>query len=1191
MYLKSLELQGFKSFPDRTLIRFSDGMTAIVGPNGSGKSNISDAIRWVLGEQSTKSLRGAKMEDVVFGGTAKRSPMGAARVTLILDNSAGQFPVDATEVMVTRKYFRSGESEYYLNRKRVRLRDIREVFMDTGLGHDGYSIIGQGRIDELLATKSTDRREVFEEAAGVTRFRTRKDEAERKLDQTADNLVRIRDIWSELDARSGPLERQAENAKQYLELRDQLRVHEVSLWMDTLDGMKDMKEKSDRDRLEAQQQLETVRSRQQEQYTCAERLAEEMRQSDMQAEQLQVELTHTEEESSALSRRMAVLEETRRNAAENIGLAKGQLEAQKEQAGALEQQLQVRKNRLQGLEQEIQQQTAAWETKQKEIEQLTAQMDGGQQQAEKLRQQADAISETMFAVQADQRGVQMQLEALEGRGKTVGEDVRSAQARTEQEEAAQQEMQQELDALRKRIAQAEREQTACQQRAREAGQKLTEAREKHQKLTAALTDSRNRIRMLTELQREYEGFSRAVKLVMNQASSGALKGIRGPLSSLIQVSDRYVTAIETALGAAASNIIVECAEDGKKAIQLLKRRDSGRATFLPMDTIRPQSLRESGLEHQTGFCGIAADLVECEADYRDIVDNALGRTAVAADMDSALAMARQYRNRFRIVTLDGQVIHAGGSMTGGSANRSSGILSRANQLAQQKETEQAQEKQLQELADHGRQLAEQFGKANEAAEQAAEELAQLRQKLAAVSAQLQQHRILLDSVRQAEEQFRAEQTSAEQQKQELRRKNAKLEQQTAELGRERQNAMRRLNQAAGQAQELARKLTELTEAAAQLRTGLAQAQTERETVGQALAYLQQMADTTRQTAEDHRRRIGEYEAAIRQAEEERRQLEQASEKSGLRTGQLRAQLQECGQNRLRLEQNKTEAEKKARIIGNDIIGLERKHAEAEAAAQRVHSEEQQILDKMWESYELTPTAARNVAQPVTDRQEEEKQAAGLRKSIKALGPVNLAAIEEYTELSQRLAFLTEQKNDLEQAETELRGIIGQLTEQMKQVFAASFAQLNQYFGETFQEIFGGGSAELVLEDEQDILGCGIEIRVTPPGKSLKNLSLLSGGEKAFVAIALYFAILKVRPTPFCVLDEIEAALDDVNVTRFAQYLQRLSDKTQFIVITHRRGTMEEADMLYGVTMQERGVSKLLMLNIADVEREMHMELK
>ena len=1191
MYLKSLELQGFKSFPDKTVIRFSDGMTAIVGPNGSGKSNISDAIRWVLGEQSTKSLRGAKMEDVVFGGTARRSPMGAAQVTLILDNSAGQFPVDAAEVMVTRKYYRSGESEYYINRKRVRLRDVRETFMDTGLGHDGYSIIGQGRIDEILAVKSADRREVFEEAAGVTRFRTRKEEAERKLSQTADNLVRIRDIWSELDARSGPLEKQAESAKKYLALRDRLRVHEVSLWMAQLDGMKDSREQAEQTRREAEQKLENVRTAQQAQYERAEQLMEQMRQSDMRAERMQAELAAAEEQAAITARRMAVLEETRRNAAENSSLAKGQLEAQQEQARTLAMQLGARKQQLDELEQQITQKTAALQQKQQEIESLTAQRDSAQQRTEQLRGQAEQHGAQVFAVQADRRAVTAQLEALEGRGRSAGDEVRSAQERTAQEQTAQQTMQNELDALRANIAQAEADHKRLQTNADEAARMLADARREHTDLSAKLTDSQNRVRMLTELQRDYEGFSRAVKLVMSQAGSGALKGVRGPLSSLLHVPDRYVTAVETALGAAASNIIVERAADGKKAIQMLKRRDGGRATFLPMDTIRPQSLRESGLEQQHGFCGIAADLVECEADYRDIVDNALGRTAVAEDMDCALAIARQYRNRFRIVTLDGQLINAGGSMTGGSAGRSSGILSRANQLEQLRERAQMQEKKLRTLTERGRQLAEDARETAAQAEQAAQALAGLRQKLAALAAQAEQHQLLLESVRQAEQQFRAAQDSAAQQKKQLQARLEQLARQESALSQARGQALTALNEAAGQVQQLSQQWTAQNDAAAALRTALAQAQTARDTAGQALDDLQQMADSAEQAAAEHRARIAAYEQTVRQADDEHAQLEAQSRDANARSEALRAQLKECGQDRLQLEQSKTETEKQARAIGNDVAALERRHAEAEAAAQRIHSEEQQLLDKLWESYELTPTAARAIAHDITDRPAEEQQAAELRRQIKALGAVNLSAVEEYAELSERLTFLTEQKDDLERAEAELRGIIGKLTEQMQETFAASFAQLNRYFGETFQEIFGGGSAELALEDENDILGCGIEIRVTPPGKTLKTLSLLSGGEKAFVAIALYFAILKVRPTPFCVLDEIEAALDDVNVTRFAQYLQRLSDKTQFIVITHRRGTMEEADMLYGVTMQERGVSKLLMLNIADVEREMKMEIK
>lgn len=1181
MYLKSLELQGFKSFPDRTVIRFSDGMTAIVGPNGSGKSNISDAIRWVLGEQSTKSLRGAKMEDVIFGGTAKRGPTGAAQVTLILDNTANQFPVDAAEVMVTRKYYRSGESEYYLNRKRVRLRDIRDVFMDTGLGHDGYSIIGQGRIDEILAVKSSDRREVFEEAAGVTRFRTRKEEAEHKLDQTAENLVRIRDIWSELNARSEPLKKQAETAEKYLELQDILRSYEISLWMAQLGSMTDARGQSEQACQQAKEKLEAACAVQKAYYERSEQLTMEIRQSDIKAEQIQAELSAAETEASDLSRRMAVLGESRRNAAENISLAKGQLEAQQNQANALQQQLQARKLRLDELGQHILQQTTALGQKQKEIDHLAGQINSGQNKTGKLRGQAEQYSAQVFAVQADQRAVQAQLEALEGRGRSVSDSVHTARVRAEQEQAAQQTMQYELDELRKSTVQAEAEQKKLRQQADDAMRSLAEARQEHTALTSQWNDSKNRIRMLGELQRDYEGFSRAVKLVMNQA----YKGVRGPLSSLIHVPDRYVTAIETALGSAASNIIVECAEDGKKAIQMLKRRDGGRATFLPMDTIRPQYLKETGLQQQKGFCGIAADLADCEADYRDIVDNALGRTAVAENMDDALAIAKKYHNRFRIVTLDGQLIHAGGSMTGGSAGHSSGILSRANQLEQVKKRAREQENQLELLAANGRQLAQNAKDAESRAEKAMAELSERKQKLAALTAQAQQHQLLLESLRQAESQFRAEQDNAEHQRSQLQSRMAQLGQQEQQLSRENQQVVTALHEAESKTKQMSITLAAGQEELTAMQAALAQAQTERDLADEALGELQQMADTANQSAQSHVQRIREYTQAVKEAEQEYTQLEARKAQNQTRRENLQQQLQQCGQSRMRLEQNKTEIEKQARTAGNDIAALERRHAEAEAAVQRVQSEEQRILDKMWESYALTPTAARPIAHAVTDRAAEEKKAAELRRAVKGLGTVNVAAIAEYKELSERLAFLTQQKNDIEQAETDLRRIIGSLTEQMKQVFAASFAQLNQYFGETFREIFGGGSAELVLEDEADILSCGIEIRAAPPGKTVKSLSLLSGGEKAFVAIALYFAILKVRPTPFCVLDEIEAALDDVNVVRFAQYLRRLSDKTQFIVITHRRGTMEEADMLYGVTMQERGVSKLLMLNITEIEEQ------
>ncbi|MDO5547673.1 MAG: chromosome segregation protein SMC [Eubacteriales bacterium] len=1190
MYLKSLELQGFKSFPDRTTIRFSDGITAIVGPNGSGKSNISDAVRWVLGEQSTKSLRGDKMEDVIFGGTAKRGRMGFAQVTLILDNSEGRFPMDAAEVMVSRRYYRSGESEYFLNKKRVRLKDVRELFMDTGLGRDGYSIIGQGRIDEILSTKSVDRREVFEEAAGITKFRTRKGEAEKRLEQTDNNLARIRDVWNELDARSGPLQQQAETAKQYLVLHDELRVHEVSLWMDSLDGMKDAIEAGEQALRTAQTDLQKAKDEQSDRYHTIEQLEFAIQSADMQTEQLRTQRAQTEGEQAARAQRAAVLEESRRNAAQNILLAKEQISAQSEQKQTIAAQKETRQTRLKELEQEIRHiQTEQTETAQQLAE--TAKRGGeGQKEMEELRRTAEQYAEHIFRLQNEQTAVKTQLETMEARQGSIADEIQAAQTRAEQERATQAGMQETQRRLEEDIARQEDDLAEQRSVAEQTKAQLQEARRVHGRLQSTLLDSRNRIRMLLELQKDYEGFSRAVKLIMNRSESGQLDGIHGPVSSLIRVEDRYVTAIETALGAAASNIIVDTPEDAKHAIGLLKRSDGGRATFLPVDTIRPMTLNERGLEQQDGFCGIAAELVSCDGTYRDIVFNLLGRTVVMENLDCALEMARRHRNRFRIVTCDGQVVHAGGSLTGGSTGRSSGILSRANQLKALQEKERVQAGQLEELEERGHALAAQAQEAEEMVEAASELLGANRQKLAAQQAAARQHQLLLDSVEQSFAQLRAERDDADRLRKEYEQNIGRLEHDIQAVAQERGQAEERALQAEQSGQQTADRLRELGEQAALLRTKLVQAQTEQDAHRQALHDLQALLVGAEQTAQDAERRITEYETQSEADAAELEQLAAQSERTETVLAELKQSIQDSTEQRTRLEANKTEQNKLVQALSSQIVSLEREVARAEANTARIRGEEKQLLDKLWEGYELTPTAARTTAQPVEDRAAMEKRANSLRSEIRKLGPVNIGAIEEYDKLAERLVFLTEQKDDLEKAEGELRGIIAELTVQMQQVFAESFALLNQYFGETFREMFGGGSAELRLEDENDVLGCGIEIRVTPPGKSVKNLSLLSGGEKAFVAIALYFAIMKVRPTPFCILDEIEAALDDVNVTRYARYLRRLSDKTQFIVITHRRGTMEEADMLYGVTMQERGVSKLLMLNIREVEEQLGIEM-
>ncbi len=1189
MYLKSLELQGFKSFPDRTVIRFSDGMTAIVGPNGSGKSNISDAVRWVLGEQSTKSLRGEKMEDVIFGGTARRNRMGFAQVTLILDNSGGRFPLDAAEVMVSRRFYRSGESEYRINGKRARLKDVRELFMDTGLGRDGYSVIGQGRIDEILSAKSVDRREIFEEAAGVTKFRTRKGEAEKRLEQTDANLVRIRDIWNELNERSGPLQKQAETAKRFLKLRDELRVYEVSLWMDSLSGMAKALKQSEEQEQTVQAKLTCVRTEQEQGYQTVEKLELAMQQAEVNNEELRRRRSALEREQAERTRRMAVLEESCRNAENNRAIAAQQAAAQTEQKRTIDEQRAARRQRLEELDETVRRIQQEQNALSRALEQRAQSMGHGRQEVERLRQQAEEHAERIHRLQNEQTAVETQRETMEQRQGSLAEELQRAQERAEQERAAQESMEHTRRELEEDVLSQQELLGEEQERLRGAMQRLHEARQQYTQKQGALQDSRNRIRMLTELQKDYEGFSRAVKKVMNRAESGKLDGVHGPVSSLIQVEDEYVTAIETALGAAASNIIVDTPQDAKRAIEMLKRTDGGRATFLPVDTIRPMQLKETGLEHEDGVCGIAADLTMCDAVYHDILWNLLGRTVIVRTLDDAIALGRRFRNRFRIVTLDGQVVQAGGSLTGGSVGRSSGILSRANQLQALQQQEKTQSAELEELAQRGAALSQQTEEGETVVQDITEELSAVRQKLAAQQAAAQQHQMLLDSLEQARAQLIEERDDADRLRTEFDGRIASLTQEMQRAEQDKQQVERQMQQAEQAGQAVSQEMQQLSEQVAALRTQSAQAETERQAHEQALHDLDALMHRAQQGAEDAERRMQDY---VRQQESDKQELE-ALETQG--TGledereQLARQLRDGMEQRTRLEQNKTQENKKVQALSAQVVSLERETARAEAATEKLRSEERQLLDTMWDSYELTPTAARSVAQTIENRPETEQRVSGLRREIRQLEPVNLAAVEEYDELSERLTFLTEQKDDLEKAEAELREIITQLTVQMQEVFVQSFAQLNQYFGETFQEMFGGGTAELCLEDEHDVLGCGIEIRVTPPGKAVKSLSLLSGGEKAFVAIALYFAIIKVRPTPFCILDEIEAALDDVNVTRYAKYLRRLSDKTQFIVITHRRGTMEEADMLYGVTMQEHGVSKLLMLNIREVEEKLQMK--
>ncbi|MCR5088289.1 MAG: AAA family ATPase [Oscillospiraceae bacterium] len=994
MYLKALEIQGFKSFADKTLLSFEKEITAIVGPNGSGKSNISDAILWVMGEQRTKALRGSKMEDVIFGGTEIRSPMGFAQVSLILDNTAGFFPTEGSELMLTRRYYRSGDSEYYINKEPVRLKDINSLLMDTGLGRDGYSIIGQGRIDEIISTRSTDRREVFEEAAGISRFRYRKEEAERRLEKTEDNLLRINDKIEELELQVGPLKEQSEKAKKYLFLRDELRTREISVWLTTLDRLREQSEAVRQEYEQLSEEVEKSKKELEALYASGDSLTDRMHRKDVETEEARLRLSAAEARLSAADAEVAVL--------------RANIESSRSSVLRIEEELEQQRGRLS----EIREEMAKGEERLRSLEEEKRVLAGKQKQAENVL-----------------AGCRMKLGSREEM------------------------LQQQTTALN--------------------------AAEVDQNSIAA------RIRILTDMQRDYEGYSKAVRTVMKEAGRGTLRAIHGPVSGLLRTESDLALAIETALGSAGQNIVVDTQNDARAAIELLQRQDAGRATFLPLDTIRGSRMAEVD---DPGAVGIASDLVSYDPQYEQIVLNLLGRTLIAERLSDAIRISGKNGNKLRIVSMDGQMIHAGGSMTGGSSVRGSGILSRASELEKlQKDLERAKKK-------------------------------------------VQSAGALLENTRRASEKISYELQMAQEDQAELSRQEAAL------------NAERNTTENARRQFQIL--LAALDGDSEQRRSGIAAAE----------------------------RQVESFQERLQEKLNEREEIQSEADKE-------KETIQRISSEKLELDGRRTRTDKQTQQLNADINELERRVSRAEQKKVTADMEEKQIIDKLWDNYELSYSTAEQVRQPVENLQKANREIGDLRRRMNALGTPNLGAIEEYERVNTRYEFLAGQRDDVQKAKTELVGIIRDITSEMESIFVERFHEIDACFRETFRDLFGGGKAALSLEDESRVLDCGIEIHVQPPGKAVSIISLLSGGEKAFVAIALYFAILRVRPTPFCVMDEIEAALDEENVNRYADYLRRYSDKTQFLIITHRRGTMEGADMLYGVTMQEKGVSSVLSLDL------------
>ena len=1189
MYLKALEIQGFKSFADKTVLTFEHGITGVVGPNGSGKSNIADAVRWVLGEKSTKQLRGAKMEDVIFSGTATRRPQGFAEVTLRLDNSDHALNNPENEVSVTRRYYRSGDSAYLINGKTVRLRDVDELFMDTGLGRDGYSMVSQGKVDDLVSVKSENRRDMFEEAAGISHYRYRRADAIKRLDQTEENLVRLRDIVAELKSRVGPLEKQSIKAQQFLLLAAERKELQIGLWLNTL-------ERSARVVREQANKLDIVRAQYDDVCAALDALSaaiddasQEIRDCNVGMEQLRAKNAGIEEEAAALEAQAAVYENSvahNNETAERIDAdiflqEKSMHEADAEKAAVL-----ARVSELDELIAGLREKLTA----------LGAQMAGLKSEDEAYSDEYNQVSDRLTAAVTAISDLKIELSgansAVEEILKRMAEIDEAIAARKQTDDTLSQRKaaeEQTLETAKNGLTALVNMRSGAALKLKKSEEKLAERKEAYEAKKLELLSMQQRLKFLEDTEKNMEGYQGSVKAVMREKSHGTLRGIRGTVFQLIQVPEAYTTAIETALGAAVQNIVTETDADAKRAINTLKNLGAGRATFLPMNAVKGRTLEERGLEDLFGFVGVASDLITYDKQYDNVITSLLGRTAVCEDLDTGLVIAKKYNYRFKIVTLDGQVINAGGSMTGGSKINSAGFFTRKSEAEKLARQIEETSKTLEIMAQDVKAAAEAMSRATAQHEGISAEIMQGTETRTNAESALALTNGMIAENRQALISLQAEKNACEKRIADTRAGTAAADERLGALEAQKTEAEAALAALSGGHDEMLARREAINAEMSEVNLTVVACMQEK----QAKLAAVEDHDRRRQTFIDRKASLLEEKAALE--EKNRELLGQRDTAAGAAEG-LRAQSRENTAAIGRLIAKREQAEKaqtdardaeKQKLDEKEKLAAETVRLEERKAALEREAEETER--KLFEEYGLTRREAEGLVQPIESVGAAQKRLSELKGQIKALGNVNVAAIEEFKEVSERYEFLSGQVDDVEKSKRELEKMIEELTRQMSELFLDRFNAINGYFRQTFTELFSGGAAELYLEDENDILECGIGIRAQPPGKNVKNITLLSGGEKGLTAVALLFAILKVRPAPFCIFDEVEAALDDVNVVRYAQYVRMMTGNTQFILITHRRGTMEEADILYGVTMEEKGVSKLLELNTAQLVEQMQLE--
>jgi len=1186
LYLKRIEIQGFKSFADKTVLEFGQGVTSVVGPNGSGKSNISDAIRWVMGEMSAKTLRGSNMQDVIFAGTATRKPVNYAEVSLVLDNSDKLFPIDFDEVMVTRRVFRSGESVYQINKASCRLKDIHELFMDTGLGRDGYSMIGQGNVSQILSTKAEDRRSFFEEAAGVSKYKHRKDEALRKLASVTENLTRINDIVTELESRIKPLENQSRKARKYMELYEEYKSLDVSMSLIAIDKNKVSSRETEQQYENVREEIEGLRAQETEIEVRQNALYEKSRLKDEEQAAKNQALMENESKSMAAKNEISIAENDIQNSLAMAGRIEGEIEALEKKNKEAEVQIRDLEKQIAGQEQESKDLFIRFDEIQKENEAVFERLNECRQKIDAVKGDIIEKMNSISAKKANISGIETlrksfieRRETVENELKAHGQGVETIQTELADNAREIQDKKEKMTAMRDRIEKRNVQLAALREEFTQNGREIGQ-------MEVELNSKTSKKRILEGMENDYEGYAKSVKAVLKAQELKKL-AIYGTVSGLIDVQKEYVTAIEISLGGALQNIVVETEEDAKSAIAYLRNARAGRATFLPVSSVSGRTLdniREVSAEK--GVIGLASDLIRYDKKYDGIVKSLLGRVVVVDNIDNAIALSRKFSYRFRTVTLEGDILNAGGSMSGGSVNKASGFLSRANEIKTLTADISALSK---DLAQRKEEQAKRGG-----------DIQNINNQLASYTPLLREYENDVLVLENTSAHLRQSLESSGESERALTEELAQIETQLAQSGDEIAAAINTVRRGEREIEELNAqvqtfeeeyetaaankdaKAKELMDETLRLRTIEKDIEAAKNSIRDIQTSIMENQAQMQDKANDKRSMRDKIEALKQKIQDKNAEIDEI----GKLSVEIKKQIEEIEQEKAGIMDGLKGIQNTNKDLTDKLILLQQELARLENRREKLQSDLENTINRLWDDYELTPGSAAEISIPIENEAESKKRTAELKGKIKALGSVNVDAIREYKETKERFDFLSTQKADMEKSQDNLNKVIDSMQELMEEHFQKQFEAINKSFGHVFKELFGGGSGRLYLSDPHDVMESGIEIEVQLPGKGLQNINLYSGGEKSFIAIALLFAILEVKPTPFCILDEIDAALDDVNVARFATYLKNYLSQTQFIVITHRRGTMEAANIMYGVTMQEKGVSKLLSLKIDDVEDEM-----